>query len=72
MYVAYGGRDQFNITAQVDSFLYRAKQRGLSMTVAYDPMGKHDFATAQKFLPSVAEWLTSLLAPYSPPSVHSP
>jgi S-formylglutathione hydrolase FrmB len=72
MYVAYGGRDQFNIAAQVESFLFRAKQRGLSVTVAYDPQGKHDFATAQKFYPSVLEWLTSVLAPYTAPvsSVH--
>jgi S-formylglutathione hydrolase FrmB len=68
MYVAYGGRDQFNITAQVESFLFRARQRGLSVTVAYDPHGKHDFATAQKFLSSVTEWLSPLLAPYSPPA----
>ena len=27
-YVAYGGKDQFNIDAQVESFLYRAKQKG--------------------------------------------
>jgi S-formylglutathione hydrolase FrmB len=73
MYVAYGGRDQFNITAQVESFLFRAKQRGLTLTVAYDPLGKHDFATAQKFFPSVTEWLTSHLAAYSPPAlVRSP
>jgi S-formylglutathione hydrolase FrmB len=67
MYVGFGGRDQFNITAQVESFLYRAKQRGLSVTVAYDPRGKHDYTTAQKFFPSVTEWLTLQLAPYSPP-----
>jgi S-formylglutathione hydrolase FrmB len=68
MYVGYGGRDQFNLAAQVESFLYRAKQRGLTVTVAYDPKGKHDYATAQEFLPSVTAWLTFLLAPYSPPS----
>jgi S-formylglutathione hydrolase FrmB len=71
MYVAYGGRDQFNITAQVESFLYRAKQRGLTLTVAYDPRGKHDLATARRFLPSIADWLTSVLAPYTPPSAVS-
>ncbi|HLJ96300.1 MAG TPA: alpha/beta hydrolase-fold protein [Gemmataceae bacterium] len=66
MYVAYGGRDEFNITAQVESFLFRARQRGLSITVAYDPRGKHDFASAQKFWPSVMEWLYPLVAPFSP------
>ena len=67
MFIAYGGRDQFNIAAQVESFLFRARERGLSVTVVYDPKGKHDFATAQKFLPSVTEWLAPLVAPYRPP-----
>ena len=65
MYIAYGGRDQFNITAQVDSFLYRAKQRGLTVGVGYDPQGKHDLATAMKLLPGVWEWLGPRLAPYA-------
>ena len=37
MYVAYAGRDQFNVTAQVDSFRYRAKERGLSVSYGFDP-----------------------------------
>jgi S-formylglutathione hydrolase FrmB len=69
MYIAYGGLDQFNIAAQVESFLYRAKQRGLSVTVAYEPRGKHDFATAQKFYASVIEWLNAVLAPYRPTEI---
>src|SRR5438132_3169398 len=72
MYIAYGGRDQFNIAAQVESFLYRAKQRGLSVTVAYDPRGKHDFATAQKFYASVMDWLHVVLAPYCPSEITIP
>jgi acetyl esterase/lipase len=72
MYIAYGGRDQFNIAAQVESFLYHAKQRGLSVTVAYDPRGKHDFATAQKFYASVIDWLNVVLAPYSPSEIALP
>ena len=66
MYVAYGGRDQFNMDAQIDSFLYVAKQRGLPITVDYDPRGKHDLATVVKFLPGIFDWLTLRLAPYSP------
>jgi S-formylglutathione hydrolase FrmB len=66
MYVAYGGKDEFNLDAQVESFLYRAKQRGLGITVAYDPKGHHDPATAKKFFPGMVEWLGPRLAPYSP------
>lgn len=66
MYVAYGGRDQFNIHAQVESFLYRARERSLTVAVGYDPNGKHDLATALKLFPGIVEWLRPLLTPYSP------
>jgi S-formylglutathione hydrolase FrmB len=66
MFVAYGGKDQFNIDAQVESFLYVARQRGLQITVAYDPNGKHDFETALRLFPSLAKWLAPRVAPYAP------
>jgi S-formylglutathione hydrolase FrmB len=68
MFVAYGGKDQFNIDAQVESFLFLAKLRGLTVTVAYDPKGKHDLATAKRMLPATVDWLAPRIAPYSPPS----
>lgn len=66
MYIAYGGKDQFNIEAQVRSFLHVAAQLGLCVDVDFDPKGKHDRATANKFFPNAAKWLAPLLAPYSP------
>jgi S-formylglutathione hydrolase FrmB len=66
MYIAYGGRDQFNIDAQVESFLYRARERGLTVAVNYDPKGKHDVKTALQMLPGTVDWLAPRLAPYSP------
>ncbi len=66
MYVAYGGRDQFNIDAQVESFLYAAQQRGLTVDVGYDPKGKHDLPTALRLLPGILDWLAPQVAPYSP------
>jgi S-formylglutathione hydrolase FrmB len=67
MYIAYGGKDQFNIDAQVESFLFAARQRGLTVSVGYDPRGKHDRRTAERLFPGVVAWLGPLLAPYSPP-----
>jgi hypothetical protein len=64
MYAAYGGRDQFNIAAQVESFLYRAKQRGLTVQVGYEPKGRHDRRTAKKLIPDILDWLGPLLAPF--------
>jgi S-formylglutathione hydrolase FrmB len=72
MYVAYGGKDEFNVDAQVESFLYRARERGLTVTVAYDPHGRHNSTTALKFLPGVLEWLRPQLAPYAPPLCPNP
>jgi S-formylglutathione hydrolase FrmB len=66
MYIAYGGLDQFNIDAQVESFLYYARQRGLTVGVGYDPRGKHDRATADRLLPDALDWLGPRLAPYGP------
>jgi hypothetical protein len=67
MYIAYGGKDEFNIDAQVESFLYRAEQRGLTVSVGYAPHGRHNYATARRLFPGVVRWLGPRLAPYSPP-----
>jgi hypothetical protein len=67
MYVCYGGKDQFNCDAQVESFLYLARQRGLCIGVGYDPRGRHDVPTVLRLIPALFEWLHPLLAPYSPP-----
>ncbi len=66
MYIGYGGEDEFNLDAQVESFLYRAKQRGLTIAVDYDPQGNHSPGTARGLFPSMIRWLAPLLEPYSP------
>ena len=66
MYVAYSGKDQFNIDAQVESFLYVAHRRGLDIGVGYEPNGKHDRPTAMKLMPGIISWLGPRLAPYAP------
>jgi S-formylglutathione hydrolase FrmB len=66
MYVAYAGRDQFNIDAQVESFLYLARCRGLTVGVGYDARGGHNQATANRLLPGIIDWLAPRLSPYSP------
>ncbi len=72
MYVGYGGRDEFNIDAQVESFIYFARTRGISMTVAYLRDGRHNLRTGLDLLPSAIRWLKPRLAPYSPPLVLVP
>lgn len=66
LYIAYAGKDEFNIAAQVESFLYVARQRCLEIGVGYDPKGHHDLATGLKLFPGIAAWLAPRLAPYAP------
>jgi S-formylglutathione hydrolase FrmB len=66
MYIAYAGRDQFNCDAQVESFLYRACQRGIHVEVDYDPFGHHDTATVLRMAPRAFDWMAQRLAAYAP------
>ncbi len=67
MFVGYAGRDEFNIDAQVESFLYYAKFKGIGVAVAFEPDGRHDAFTMLRLFPSAFEWLGPLIAPYAPP-----
>ena len=58
LYVGYGQKDEFNVAAQVESFLHVAKQRGIEVTVDRDPQGGHDVATGLRLLPHMAEWVS--------------
>ena len=67
MFVAYAGRDEFNLGAQAESFLYLAKGRGLEVTSVSFPNGHHNVATGKKMGPYMTAWLAPRLAPYAPP-----
>jgi enterochelin esterase-like enzyme len=66
MFIGWGGKDQFNIGAQVESFLYCAHQRGLTVETVYLPNGKHDAETALKIWPRLVKWIAPQIAPYAP------
>jgi hypothetical protein len=66
LYAAYGAKDQFNIDAQVESFLFVAQRRGVEVCVEKDPQGKHNRRTAMKLLPGIINWLGPRLAPFGP------
>jgi S-formylglutathione hydrolase FrmB len=71
MYIGYGGRDEFNVDAQVESFLYVAKFRRIGVAVGYAPNGRHNLQTLYTLWPGIMSWLAQQLAPYSPPHVIS-
>lgn len=66
MYVGFNGRDQFNIDTQVESFLFRARERGLEVDTDFDARGRHNARTLLGLLPLGLEWLGPRIAPYSP------
>jgi S-formylglutathione hydrolase FrmB len=66
LYVAYGGHDEFNIAAQVESFLFAAKLRGVEVTVDFDPKGRHDFSTGERMMPRALEWVAPRVAAFAP------
>jgi S-formylglutathione hydrolase FrmB len=67
LWVGYGRKDQFNIDAQIESFLYVAKQRNIDVTTVVVPEGDHSTETGVKLIPVALKWSSSRLAPYAPP-----
>jgi S-formylglutathione hydrolase FrmB len=65
LFAGYGGQDEFNIGAQVESFLYRAKERGVTVGVAFDPQGKHDVESGRRLFPEALRWIAPHVAPYA-------
>lgn len=64
LYVAYGGKDEFNLDAQAESFLHVAREHGIEIGVDYDPNGRHNMDTAVRFMPGIIDWLANLMAPF--------
>ncbi len=67
LFVGYGGMDEFNIGAQVESFLYRARERGITVGVAYDPQGHHNVEGGRRLFPDAMRWIEPLMVPYAEP-----
>ena len=61
LYVAYVGRDEFNIDAEVESFLFAARQRGITIAVDYDPRGRHNIRSGAKLFPAAVRWAAPLV-----------
>jgi hypothetical protein len=71
MFVGYGGKDEFNIDAQVESFLYVAKQRCLPVHVSFDPKGHHTLATGLRLFPDFVRWVSSTVTGYEQTVTHT-
>jgi S-formylglutathione hydrolase FrmB len=64
MLITIAGRDNFNLDAQAQSFIYLAQNRGIQIDTYTDPKGTHDIGTAQKMIPTVFQWINTKLAAY--------
>ncbi len=64
IFVTMAGKDNFNLDAQAQSFIYLAEHRGIHVDSFTDPKGTHDIGTAKKMIPQVFEWLNTKLASY--------
>jgi hypothetical protein len=73
IYANYGGRDNFNFDAQVESFAWLASSRGIAVTLDRDPSGTHSFRSLRANTQRTLLWLGQhLLPPTASPLPPSP
>ena len=69
IYANYGGRDNFNFDAQVESFAWLAATRGIAVTLDRDPTGTHSFRYLRANLQRALLWLGQHILPPTPVAV---
>jgi Putative esterase len=66
IYANYGGRDNFNFDAQVESFAWLAATKGIAVTLDRDPNGTHTFRSLRANMQRTLLWLGQHILPPSP------
>lgn len=61
MWIGYAEEDEFNLDAQAESFLYHARELGLTATHVKIKRGRHSEGTATAMLPHLVAWLRTTL-----------
>jgi hypothetical protein len=72
IFLAWGGKDNFNFDAQSESFVWLARQRGIEPTIVYSPKERHssEYCTwAQK---RAFDWLAPRVPGPVPAATESP
>jgi hypothetical protein len=73
IYANYGGRDNFNFDAQVESFAWLASTKGIAVTLDRDPKGTHSFRSLRANTQRTLLWLGQhILPPTAEPLPSSP
>ncbi|HQR07278.1 MAG TPA: alpha/beta hydrolase-fold protein [Gemmatales bacterium] len=65
MLVTMAGKDNFNLEAGAQSFVYLAERRGIHVDTFTIPNGGHNVSTAQKMIPTVFDWINAKLAQFN-------
>src|ERR1700759_3993278 len=63
IYANYGGRDNFNFDAQVESFAWLASTRGIAVTLERDPEGTHSLRYLRENMERMLLWLGQHILP---------
>jgi S-formylglutathione hydrolase FrmB len=66
IYANYGGRDDFNFDAQVESFAWLAATKGIAVTLDRDPDGTHTFRYLRNNMGRALLWLGQHILPPTP------
>lgn len=56
MWAGYGGRDELNTDAMVQSFGFYARSKGIEVSLEVDPNGMHSRKTVSALLPQFFDW----------------
>ena len=67
IYANYGGRDNFNFDAQVESFAWLASTKGIAVTLDRDPTGKHNLPYLRRNMQRTLLWLGQHVLPPAEP-----
>jgi S-formylglutathione hydrolase FrmB len=66
MWVGYGKKDEFNLDAQCEAFVDKARGMGLDIDCVCDPEGRHSTATGIRLFPHFCTWLSQKLPALCP------
>ena len=66
MFIGFGKKDEFNIDAEIESFIAECARLGLFPTTILLPEGRHSVKTATALIPALNQWLLARLGPYTP------
>lgn len=69
MFIRYAGRDNFNFDAQIESFIWLASTRGISIDAVKDPMARHTTEYCTEAQKRAYDWLAPRMLPPTEPEI---